>query len=221
MHMAHSSLSSPPNGGKEASRRFGATRVQGLASSVGEPTALAQLDPPVRAAIAERLMQRVTDRGVREDDRLEAEWSEEAVVQLHWILLCELRRLSDPQTPLDEKLDTLDWALTEPELDERPFSLANCIRVVGLSPLSPAPYMGRVDVEAIKAWILAHARTWLSETLSLYPTWVQELIRADPHRVARRLVHEPQWVNRQIRLRQAQPQGDFFGTEAVSQEPAR
>ena len=180
---------------------------------MGEPTELAQLDPPVQAAIAGRLAQRVAEKGPREDDPLEAEWSEEAVVQLHWILLCELRRLSDPQTPLDEKLDTLDWALTESALDERPFSLANCIRVVGLSPLSPAPYMGRVDVEAIKAWILAHARTWLSETLSLYPAWVQELIRADPHRVARRLVHEPQWINRQIRLRQAQPQqGDFFGT---------
>ena len=205
MSMAHSYLSSPPHGGSEASARFGAARVRDHGRPVGEPTALAQFDPSVQAAIAQRLAQRVADTSVHEDDEFEAdglepEWSEEAVVQLHWILLCELRRLSDPLTPLDE----------------RPFSLASCIRVVGLSPLSPAPYVGRIDVEAIKAWIFAHAKTWLSETLSLYPAWVQELIRADPHRVARRLVHEPQWINRQIRLREAQPQqGDFFGTGAA------
>ena len=35
------------------------------------------------------------------------EWTEEDVVHLHWRLLLELRRLPDPETPLEAKLDTL------------------------------------------------------------------------------------------------------------------
>ena len=52
------------------------------------------------------------------DDR--PEWTEEDVVHLHWRLLLELRRLPDPETPLEEKLDTLAWALTDSALDGRP-----------------------------------------------------------------------------------------------------
>jgi hypothetical protein len=222
MHMTQGFLSSAPYGAlRQAPRPFGVTRVQGLAGSLAEPTTPVALEPRARAANAERLVQRPVASDACDDDEAGFEWSEDAVVQLHWILLCELRRLADPHTPLDEKLDTLDWALTEPALDERPFSLANCIRVVGLSPLSPAPYVGSVDVEEIKAWVLAHAKTWLGETLSLYPDWVQKLIRANPHGVADRLAREPQWINQQIRLREEQQQqGDLFGIEVV-QEDAR
>lgn len=222
MHMTQGSLSSAPHSAlRPVPRPFGVTRVQGLAGLVRESTSPAVLETSAQAANAERLVQRPVAADDC-DDEAGSEWSEDAVVQLHWILLCELRRLADPHTPLDEKLDTLDWALAEPEFDERPFSLANCIRVVGLSPLSPAPYVGSVDVEEIKAWIAAHAKTWLGETISLYPDWVQKLIRANPHGVANRLAREPQWINRQIKLHEEQlQQGDLFGTEAISQEQAR
>ena len=63
------------------------------------------------------------------------DWSEQDVVHLHWRLLQELPRLADPQTPLEEKLDTLAWALAESEHDAEPFSFAQCLRVVGTSPL--------------------------------------------------------------------------------------
>ena len=42
------------------------------------------------------------------------EWSEAAVVQLHWVLPQELKKLTDPETPLEEKIETLDWSLTNP-----------------------------------------------------------------------------------------------------------
>src|SRR5947199_74565 len=48
------------------------------------------------------------------DDEAPVEWSEEDVVLLHWRLLQELGGLSDPDTPLDEKLDTLRWVFTDP-----------------------------------------------------------------------------------------------------------
>ena len=108
------------------------------------------------------------------------EWTEEDVVVLHWGLLRELRRLADPETPLEEKLDTLAWALTDPDLDGKPFSLASCIRVVGTSPLSPTPYFGGASVDDIRDWIRANAPRWLNATLARYPEWVRQLVRRQP-----------------------------------------
>jgi len=150
------------------------------------------------------------------------EWSEEDVVQLHWRLLLELRRLPDPETPLEEKLDTLGWALTDPDLDERPFSFASCLRVVGTSPLSPTAYFGLVQVEDIRDWLRANARKWIRATIARYPEWVQALIREQPDWVAKQLARNPQWVNEQIKAREETPQGDLFGdrteTAYASQE---
>ena len=49
------------------------------------------------------------------DDRSPVEWSEEDIVLLHWRLLKEIGRLADPETPLEEKFDTLRWVFTERE----------------------------------------------------------------------------------------------------------
>jgi hypothetical protein len=138
------------------------------------------------------------------------EWTEDDVVQLHWRLLLELRRLPDPETPLEEKLDTLAWALTDPTLDGRPFSFVNCLRVVGTSPMSPTPYFGLVQIDEIRAWLRCNARKWIAASIARYPAWVQSLIRAQPDWVAKQLAKNPQWVNEQIKARQARPQDDMF-----------
>jgi hypothetical protein len=138
------------------------------------------------------------------------EWTEEDVVQLHWRLLLELRRLPDPETPLEEKLDTLAWALTDPVLDGRPFSFASCLRVVGTSPLSPTPYFGAVQVEEVREWLRTNARKWLRATLARYPDWVQALVREQPDWVAKQLSKNPQWINEQIKAREETPQADLF-----------
>lgn len=144
------------------------------------------------------------------------EWSEAAVVQLHWVLLSELKKLADPETPLEDKIDTLDWALTSPAHDDQPFSFASCLRVVGTSPLSPTAYFGLLDVDEVRSWILVNARRWLRETISRYPRWAQDLFFSDPHFAAAQLSANPQWFNEQIRLRQASTaesaaQPDLFG----------
>lgn len=139
------------------------------------------------------------------------DWSEEDIVLLHWGLLRELRRLTDPETPLEEKLDTLAWALTDPALDGRPFSMASCVRVVGSSPLSPTAYFGAASVEDIREWIRANAPRWLRATLARYPEWVQHLVRSQPDWVCRQLTRNPQWINEQVKLRETSPQQDLFG----------
>ncbi len=131
------------------------------------------------------------------------EWSEAAVVQLHWVLLQELRKLTDPETPLEEKIETLDWALTSPSNDHLPFSFASCVRVVGTSPMSPTAYFGRVDVDELRQWLLVNARRWLRESIARYPQWAQELFYSDPHFAAAQLTANPQWLNEQIRRHEA------------------
>lgn len=142
------------------------------------------------------------------------EWSEEDVVLLHWRLLLELRRLPDPETPLEEKLDTLAWALTDPALDGRPFSFANCLRVVGTSPLSPTAYFGHLQVEDVREWLRANARKWVRATLCRYPDWVQALIHEQPDWVAKQLARNPQWLNEQIKAHDEAAQPDLFGSAA-------
>lgn len=143
------------------------------------------------------------------DDAID--WTEEDIVLLHWGLLRELRRLADPETPLEEKLDTLAWALTDPALDGRPFSFASCLRVVGTSPLSPTPYLGAVKVEDVREWLRTNARKWLRATLAKYPDWVQALVRQQPDWVAKQLSKNPQWINEQIKAREEAHQADLFG----------
>jgi hypothetical protein len=146
------------------------------------------------------------------------EWTEEDVVQLHWRLLLELRRLPDPETPLEEKLDTLAWALTDPVLDGRPFSFASCLRVVGTSPLSPTAYFGAVQVEDVREWLRTNARKWLRATLARYPVWVQVLVREQPDWVAKQLSKNPQWLNEQIKAIEEAP--DLFANPDPAALPA-
>jgi len=160
-------------------------------------------------AQAQRAVSAYLDDAGDADEALE--WTEEDVVHLHWRLLLELRRLPDPETPLEEKLDTLAWALTDPNLDGRPFSFASCLRVVGTSPMSPTPYFGLIQVDDIRDWLRTHARTWIHATIARYPEWVRVLIREQPDWVARQLARNPQWVNEQIKAHEATPQADLFG----------
>lgn len=143
-----------------------------------------------------------------DDDATPVEWSEEDVVLLHWRLLLEVGRLSDPATPLEEKYDTLRWIFTERAKDARPFSFVNCLRVVGCSPLSPIPYCGLVDAEEVRERIRHGLQAWLHATLARYPDWVREAVATHPEWVEARLTRNPQWINEQ--LKQMSVQGDLF-----------
>ena len=142
------------------------------------------------------------------DEDATVEWSEEDIVLLHWRLLQEVADLRDPATPLEEKLDTLRWVFTDGEKESRPFSFVNCLRVVGCSPLSPAPYFGLVDPETIRESIGRQIRIWLNATLQRYPPWVREAIFTNPEWVESRLERNPQWINEQVKKHTLQ--GDLF-----------
>lgn len=184
--------------------RSGATRAE-KENSLGGPTTTgrsAERDrhedwpPALRTAVDDQV------------DGPASEWSEEEIVFLHWRLLQELSSLADPATPLEEKLDTLRWVFTEREKDRLPFSFANCLRVVGCSPLSPIAYCGCVDAEEIRFHVHARARTWLRASLHRYPAWVREAVIANPSWVERRLASNPQWINEQ--LKHMAEVGDLF-----------
>ena len=142
------------------------------------------------------------------NDEAPVEWSEEDVVWLHWRLLLELADLGDPDAPLDEKIDTLRWVFTDANGERQPFSFVNCLRVVGLSPLSPVPYWGPVDAEEIRDWIRHHARAWLTATIDRYPSWAAEAVLENPCWIESRLAKNPQWINEEIKKHTIQ--GDLF-----------
>lgn len=143
-----------------------------------------------------------------DDDTSPVEWSEEDVVLLHWRLLQEVSQLADPDTPLEEKFDTLRWVFTEREKDGRPFSFVSCLRVVGCSPLSPIAYCGRVDAEELRDHIRNRVKAWLGETLARYPDWVREAVAINPAWIEARLAKNPQWINEQ--LKRMSTEGDLF-----------
>lgn len=173
-------------------------RVIAERSPDAQPVLFENLVPQARAAVLRYVF----------DDDTPVEWSEEDVVHLHWRLLKELDALSNPATPLDDKIDALRWVFTDPERDKRPFSFVNCLRVVGCSSLSPTPYFGLVDAEAIRGWIRYHVRTWLGATISHYPPWVRIAILQNPGWVESRLAKNPQWINEEIRRHTVQ--SDLF-----------
>ena len=127
---------------------------------------------------------------------------------LHWRLLQEVSRLADPDTPLEEKFDTLRWVFTERSKDAQPFSFVNCLRVVGCSPLSPIAFCGLVDAHEIREHIRQGVRAWFAQTLQRYPEWVREAIASNPAWVEARLARNPQWINEQ--LKQMSAHGDLF-----------
>lgn len=154
----------------------------------------------------------ISDRAVLDklldEEGSPVEWSEEDIVFLHWRLLQGVSHLADPETPLEEKLDTLRWVFTEREKDGRPFSFASCLHVVGCSPLSPIAYCGLVDAEEMRDRIRHSLKAWLSATLERYPDWVRQAVLRNPEWVEARLARNPQWINEQIKQRSAQD--DFF-----------
>ena len=143
-----------------------------------------------------------------DDDASPVEWSEEDVVFLHWRLLQEVSHLADPDTPLEEKFDTLRWVFTEREKDGRPFSFVSCLRVVGCSPMSPIAYCGLVDAEELRDHIRNSVKACLGQTLQRYPDWVREAIAINPAWIEARLAKNPQWINEQ--LKRMSTEGDLF-----------
>ncbi len=143
-----------------------------------------------------------------DDDATPVEWSEEDIVFLHWRLLQEVSHLADPDSPLEEKFDTLRWVFTEREKDGQPFSFVSCLRVVGCSPLSPIAYCGLVDAQEVRDRIQNNLKAWLSATLERYPAWVREAVVQNPEWVEARLLKNPQWINEQ--LKRLSVQDDLF-----------
>jgi hypothetical protein len=142
------------------------------------------------------------------DNESPVEWTEEDIVFLHWRLLQEVSDLSDPETPLETKLDTLRWVFTDRNKDHQPFSFVSCLRVVGCSPLSPIAYCGLVDAEEVRDRIRHSVKAWLAATLERYPEWVREAVVRNPEWVEARLARNPQCINEQIRAQTFQ--GDLF-----------
>jgi hypothetical protein len=124
------------------------------------------------------------------------------------LLLKQVQRLADPETPFAEKIWTLNWVFTDPEKDALPFSFVSCVKVVSCSPLSPLPFIGDFDVSDLREMLARSARRWIRESVARFPPWVQEALRRNPGPLLAKLERNPQYLNEQIRERQLK--GDLF-----------
>ncbi len=125
-------------------------------------------------------------------------WRPEEIVQLHFLLLDDLERLSDPRTPLEEKFELLEWVFTDPDKENRPFSFKHCVRL----------YKRTCDHEQAREAIRALVPQWLRESVARLPAWLAEQILRDPQWAATRLHRNPQWINEELRTQAREP--DLF-----------
>jgi len=160
-----------------------------------------------RGAGAEAEAANDPDVGDPFDDSEPIHWSVDGIVKLHLVLLGELVRLADPETPLEEKLDMLQWVFIDPdppERDDRAFSFANCIKLRGTSI---NPHYRLMSAEDVRVALARFFPRWLNESLQRYPEWPQRpSVRI--RRVWARLEQNPQFINQQAR--RAAKQGDLF-----------
>lgn len=150
------------------------------------------------------------DDFIENDDVLPPAWEEEDVVELCWRLLKDLEKLDDPETPIIDKIVSLNWIFAEAKLARRPFSFVFCVKVTSLSPLSRLPYIGDFDPDDFLDLISHKIKRWMRDTVSRYPEWVRDLILTNPGYVVDRLEKKPQWLNDQIRSIENSPTGQLF-----------
>lgn len=91
----------------------------------------------------------------------EPQWMTAEIVYLHFILLDQCRYLCRSSSSLERKEETLRWIFTDPELEDRPFSFKNCVRLVtGNAPSYGSAY------RALKEGMRPVLAEWLRESLA-------------------------------------------------------
>jgi len=178
-----------------------------LSDAGTQPLLFDDLEPRIKNEVLDHLC----------DDTTPCEWSEEAIVIVHWRLLMELDKLDDPETPLADKIDTLRWVFTSPQKDEVGFSFASCVRVVGNSPLSPTPFIGKVDIEEVRQMLCRRVGEWFRRTIAKYPQWVQDVILDNPDWIDQMLETDPQWLNKQVKKVSTSETIELFSPEQGAQ----
>ena len=128
-----------------------------------------------------------------------AVWSTEEIVRLHFVLLDDLRRLAEPETPLEERFELLEWVFTDRERELEPFSFGTCVRVV----------FRTCDADGVREELRRLTLAWLRDAVARFPAWLGEQILRDPQWAAAELHRNPQWINEELLRQSREP--DLFG----------
>jgi hypothetical protein len=143
----------------------------------------------------------LSDPPVAEESAAEsyAAWSADEIVRLHFVLLDDLRRLAEPETPLEERFELLEWIFTEREREAAPFSFGTCVRLV----------FRTCDPDEVREAVRRVTLAWLREAVERFPAWLGERILRDPQWAADELHRNPQWINEELLRHAREP--DLFG----------
>ena len=129
----------------------------------------------------------------------DAAWSTEEIVGLHFILLDDLHRLADPETPLEARFELLEWVFTDQAREDEPFSFGMCVRLYGRT----------CDPDGVREALRPLSVAWLREAVARLPVWLGEQILREPQWAAAELHRNPQWLNEALLCHAREP--DLFG----------
>ena len=93
--------------------------------------------------------------------RHEPQWMTAEIVYLHLIPLEQCRHLGRPCANVQRKEEILRWVFTDPELEDRPFSFKNCVKLVS----GNTPEFGSVH-QRLKEALQPVVAVWLRESLA-------------------------------------------------------
>ena len=143
----------------------------------------------------------LSERAVAEDSATGsyAAWSTEEIVRLHFVLLDDLRRLAEPETPLEERFELIEWVFTEGERELAPFSFGTCVRVV----------FRTCDPDDVREALRRLTLAWLRDAVSRFPGWLGEQVLRDLPWAAAELHSNSQWINEELLRQTREP--DLFG----------
>lgn len=130
-------------------------------------------------------------------------WTTGEIVRLHLVLLDDLRRLGDADTPLEERFELLEWVYSDAAEASRPFSFGTCVRL----------YSRTCDPALVREAIGSIARAGLEAALARYPAWLAERVLREPGWAAEGLHRDPQWINEALARARREP--DLFGDANV------
>ena len=129
-------------------------------------------------------------------------WQAEEILQLHMILLEDMRKVANPRTPIGDAIELLCWVFTRPDKDDQPFSLKSCLRVVNgfaYRDSMPDPAMGQFNVQTFREAFKAELKVWWKQLVKRQPKAVQAVLSNDLDFIVGKLLKNPQWANEQLK----------------------
>lgn len=129
-------------------------------------------------------------------------WSTEETFDLCVILLEDLQRIANPAITIGDFFDLVGWVLSDRHLDDRPFSLKHCLKVVNgfaYRDSFPDARFGQFNVDTFREQFRIDLKPMWGRILARQHPLVQKCIAKNLNKVVGFLLINPQWANEEVK----------------------